>query len=164
MRLRDSKGACFPILLRPNQKPASSNTSRDLCVSADPTSGLIYQFMDFYQLEIIWHVRFYSDLFTAPRQAGKEGAFITAVMGHSVRQDWGHQDVCGDCQALTQHGSCCQHRLLSRRCENPQPWGSVQWERSQQHAPSRKLSVPKRRCCRAAAVRGSALRKSWDAN
>lgn len=53
-----------------------------------------YQYVDFYQLEITLHVRFYSDLFTVPRHAGKEGAFTTAVMGHSEWQDWRNQDVC----------------------------------------------------------------------
>lgn len=51
-----------------------------------PTHGFL--------LEITLHVRFYSDLFTAARHAGKEGAFSTAVMGHSEWQDWEIQDVC----------------------------------------------------------------------
>lgn len=41
--------------------------------------------------------------------------------------------MCGYCQTLTQHGSCCQCWLLSRRFVNLQPWGSVQWKRGQQH-------------------------------
>lgn len=41
--------------------------------------------------------------------------------------------ACGYCQTLTQHGSCCQCWLLSRRFVNLQPWGSVQWKRGQQH-------------------------------
>lgn len=61
-----------------------------MCVSADPTSSPGYQFMDFYQLEIIRHVRFYSDS-QHPDTQGRREPFIMAVIGHSGWQD---QDVC----------------------------------------------------------------------
>lgn len=105
--------------------------------------------------------RFYSDLFTAPRQAGKEGAFITAVMGHSVWQEWGNQDVC---VVTARHSYSTAREPLpmlapeQEICESSAlgvcAVGKGPATRSQQET-----SVPKRRCCRAAAVRGSAVRK-----
>lgn len=77
--LRASKEAGFPPFLCPEWKAANSDTKVHLAevyiCQRIPPLALGYQFTEFYKLEIIWHIRFYSDLlFVAPRQPQKEGA------------------------------------------------------------------------------------------
>lgn len=53
--------------------------------------------------------------------------------------------VCGYCQTLSQHGSCCQCRLLSRTFVNPQPWGLCS-RKGASNRSQQETSVPKS-CC-----------------
>lgn len=94
------KRLVFPPLLCLEQRAASSSAEVHLAEvyigQQTPPLAPGYRFTEFYKLEIIWHVRFYSELlFVAPKQPQKKGACIAAVMGHGIRQDWGNWDVCG---------------------------------------------------------------------
>lgn len=61
--------------------------------------------------------------------------------------------VCSYCQTLSQHGSCCQCRLLSRTFVNPQPWGLCS-RKGASNRSQQETSVPKS-CCTQREGRGN---------